>query len=250
MSKNYYEILQVSKDAKEDEIKKMYKKLAIKWHPDKNIDNKEESEKKFKEISEAYQVLSNPEKRQIYDNYGEEGLKNNGINENGPFNTPDDIFKMFFGGHRTPFSNNFEENSFFNNKDTVKKTEPKIVNIPITLKECYSGTKKKITLKLKILCKKCDGHGGLNLKTCNNCSGQGVKVIDRIIGPGMIQRIQTSCNVCNGNKKIAQNKCNECNGNKIKIEEKQFLLVIEPGSENNDKKIFENSGDQMPNEQI
>jgi DnaJ-class molecular chaperone len=246
MSKNYYDILEVNKDAKEDEIKKSYKKLAVKWHPDKNMDNKEESERRFKEISEAYQVLSDPEKRQIYDNYGEEGLKDNGMGQNNPFNSPNDIFQMFFGGGRSPF----ESNAFFNNRETQKKTDAKVINVPITLKEYYHGSKKRITLKLKNLCKKCDGNGGLNLKTCNNCGGHGIKIMDRMIGPGMMQRIQTTCNVCNGSKKIAETKCNICNGDKIKVEEKQFLLVIEPGSENNEKKVFENSGDQLPNELI
>jgi DnaJ-class molecular chaperone len=242
MSKNYYEILGISKNASEDEIKKSYKKLAIKWHPDKNPGNIQESEKKFKEISEAYQVLSDPSKKEIYDNYGEDGLKNqDGPNMN---SSPDDIFKMFFGG-RSPFHQNFEENSNRN----VKKTDPKIVNIPVTLKEFYNGTKKKITIKLKDICKKCDGYGGLSLKTCTECSGRGIIIINRMIGPGMIQRIQTVCNTCSGSKKICENICPLCNGNKVSINEKDFILVIEPGCIHDDKKIFKDLGDHLPNEE-
>jgi len=242
MSKNYYDILGIAKNASEDEIRKSYKKLAIKWHPDKNPNNIQEAEKKFKEISEAYQVLSDPGKKEMYDNYGEEGLKN----QDGPnmSSSPDDIFKMFFGG-RSPFHQNFEGNSQRN----VIKTDPKIVNIPITLKEFYNGTKKKITLKLKNICKKCDGYGGLNLKTCTECSGRGINIINRMVGPGMMQRIQAVCNTCAGSKKIADTICTLCNGNKININEKDFILIIEPGCIHDEEKKFKDQGDHLPNEE-
>ena len=113
MGKDYYKILNVSKTATENEIKKSYKKLAIKWHPDKNPNNKEESEKNFKEVSEAYQVLSDPEKRKIYDQFGEEGLSGGGMNTD--FN-PFDMFQNFFGtgsgGH------GFHSQSFRNGNTT------------------------------------------------------------------------------------------------------------------------------------
>lgn len=242
MSKNYYDILGIEKNASEDEIKKSYKKLAIKWHPDKNPNNISEAEKKFKEISEAYQVLSDKNKREIYDNYGEDGLKNgDGPNMN---TSPDDIFRMFFGG-RSPFQQGFDEQSHRN----AKKTDPKIVNIPLTLKEFYNGTKKKISLKIKNICNNCEGYGGLNLKTCDECSGRGLNIINRVIGPGMIQRIQAICNKCAGKKKISDNICSLCNGNKITISEKDFILIIEPGCIHDDQKIFKDLGDHFPNEE-
>ena len=242
MSKNYYEILGVSRNSSEDEIKKSYKKLAIKWHPDKNPNNIIEAEKKFKERSEAYQVLSDHNKKELFDKYGEEGLRN----QDGPSmnSSPDDIFNMFFGG-RTPFNQHFNENSGRN----IKKTDPKIINIPITLKEFYKGTKKKISIKLKKICKNCDGFGGLNLKNCGECSGSGFLIINRMIGPGMIQRIQTVCNTCHGSKKIPDNICTLCNGNKIKVEEKDIVLVIEPGCIHDEQKIFKDQGDHLPNEE-
>ena len=150
MSSKYYDILGINKNASDEEIRKSYKKLAVKWHPDKNPDNKEESEKKFKEISEAYQVLSDPQKKEIYDNYGEDGLKNDGNMGGNQFNSPDDIFKMFFGGGGSQFGSNFEDNFFQNVSNRHnKKTDPKIVNIPVTLKEFYLGSKKKVSLKSK-----------------------------------------------------------------------------------------------------
>jgi len=245
MTKNYYDILGIPKTDDENEIKKAYKKLAVKWHPDKNPDNKEEAELKFKEISEAYQVLSDNEKREIYNNYGEEGLKNEGgMNGGTNFNSANDIFNMFFGGGR---GSQFGGNDFFQRES--RKVAPKIVNIPISLKEFYNGTKKKITIKVKNICGNCSGYGGINLKICSGCNGNGVKIINRLIGPNMIQRMQTTCNDCSGNKKIAQNPCNNCDKLGIINIEKQFLLVIEPGCFNDEKKVFENMGDEMHNEE-
>lgn len=244
MSKNYYDILEIDKNANESEIKKAYKKMAVKWHPDKNPDNKEESEQKFKEISEAYHVLSDPEKKDIYDKYGEEGLKNNGGFNGEQFSSADDIFKMFFG-RNSPF----DDNVFFEKKNT-KKSDPKIVSIPYTLKESYNGAKKKVTLKIKKVCKECNGLGGINPKNCEGCNGSGIKIINRQVGPGMIQRIQSVCNKCSGNKKIVENICKNCNGNKIQLEDKQFVLSLDIGVENEDKKIYENSGDHLPGETV
>ena len=250
MSQKYYNILGIEKTATEDEIKKAYRKLAVKWHPDKNPDNKEESEKKFKEISEAYQALSDPQKREIYDTYGEEGLKNDGgMGGGGGGPSPEDIFKMFFSGGRSPFSGGGD--SFFQGRQqsSVKKTDPKVVSIPVTLKECYNGSKKKITLKIKNLCKSCDGNGGSNMKNCSGCNGKGIKVTTRMIGPGMMQQMQSVCPTCNGSRKIPESKCTGCNGKCIDVTEKHFLLVIDPGSTDDEKKIFPNMGDELPGEE-
>ena len=238
MAKNYYEILGIAKDASESEIKKMYKKLAVKWHPDKNPENKEESEKKFKEISEAYQILSDPQKREIYDNYGEEGLKNDHDSDGNNFGSPDDIFKMFFGGQH-----------FNMNQNSRKKTTNKIINIPVNLKEFYNGSKKRITLKIKNICNKCDGYGGMNLKDCISCNGKGVKIMERMIGPGMMQRMQIPCDSCNGSKKIPESQCNKCKGDKIILEDKEFVIIIEKGSEDNNTIIFQNDGDKYPDQE-
>lgn len=242
MSTNYYDILELGKDAGNAEIKKAYKKMAMKWHPDKNPDNVEAAEKKFKEISEAYSVLSDPQKKEIYDKYGEDGLKNGDIGENN-FSSADDIFKMFFG-RQGPF----DDNVFFEKRNSMKKSESKIVTIPFSLKESYNGTKKKVTLKIKKICTGCNGLGGKNPRPCNGCNGSGVKILNRHVGPGMIQRIQTVCNVCSGTKNVIDAICVLCNGNKVQVEDKQFILVLEQGINDNDKKVYENNGDQYPGE--
>lgn len=245
--KDYYEILGLQKNADESEIKKAYRKMAVKWHPDKNPDNKEEAEKQFKKIGEAYEILSDPQKKQIYDQYGEDGLKNSGMGngEGGfPFQTsnPDDIFKMFFGD-QSPFGGMPGRGRH----NHIEKNEPKIVNIPVTLKDLYNGSKKKITLKIKQLCERCSGYGGENLTSCTDCKGMGIKIIDRMIGPGMVQRSQGICETCSGNKKIASTPCKECSRTGVKQVDKQFILMIEPGCEDNDKKLFEDMGDQSLN---
>lgn len=242
MSKDYYEILGIEKTATEEDIKKSYRKLAIKWHPDKNPGNKEEAETKFKEISEAYGVLSDSEKRNIYDKYGEKGVQQHEGGGGSGGHSPEDIFNMFFGG-RSPFGGTEEMY-----EAQTKKTDPKVVEIPTNLKEMYTGSKKKITLKLKRLCNDCNGEGGKNMKNCDGCNGRGIIVINRMIGPGMVQRMQTVCEKCNGSKKIAEKKCNTCNGNKVTIMEQPFILDIEPGTENGTQKIFQDMGDQLPDE--
>ena len=98
MGKNFYEILGVKKDVNEKELKRQYRKLALKWHPDKNLNNQEEAKKKFEEISNAYQVLLDPEKREIYDKYGEEGLKES--EQGGGFHSANDMFSSFFQWRR------------------------------------------------------------------------------------------------------------------------------------------------------
>jgi len=243
--KDYYEILGLQKNADESEIKKAYRKMAVKWHPDKNPDNKEESEKQFKKIGEAYEILSDPEKKQIYDQYGQDGLKNGGMgNGEGGFQSsnPDDIFKMFFGDQMA-----FGGMPGRGRHNQIQKNDPKIVNIPVTLKDLYNGSKKKITLKIKQLCERCSGYGGENLTSCTDCKGMGMKIIDRMIGPGMVQRSQGICETCSGNKKMAATPCKECSRAGVKQVDKQFILMIEPGCEDNDQKVFEDMGDQLLN---
>lgn len=258
MSKNYYKILGLEKNASESDIKKAYRSLAMKWHPDKNPDKKEEAEKKFKEISEAYQILSDPQKKNIFDNYGEEGIKqdNNGssnMNFNN-FENPNDIFKMFFGGGgmgmdpSSIFGNQFGNDLFQGNR-TPKKSQSIIIQIPVKLKDCYMGVKKKITVKVKCICKNCNGKGGTNYRTCDDCNGSGSKIVNRMLGPGMMQRLQTTCNSCNGEGKIIETPCNKCNKKKIVSEEKEIILNIDPGSRNEDKRVFKDQGDHYPGEE-
>jgi DnaJ-class molecular chaperone len=244
MSKNYYDILGITKDASEEDIKKAYRKMAVKWHPDKNPNNKKESEEKFKVISEAFTVLSDPSKKDIYDKYGDDGLKQH---ENGMGGqSAEDIFSMFFG-NGNPFGQEFHRSNSHNQET---KSKPKVVEIPLNLKDIYFGTKKKITLKLDRNCNICNGDGGSEPRICTECNGNGVKIINKMIGPNMIQRFTETCKKCNGSKKTFERKCDKCNGKKTKQIEEQFIITIDAGVENDDTVIYENKGNQYPNELI
>jgi len=251
MSRNYYDVLEIDKNATEDEIKKAYRKGALKWHPDKNANNKEEAEIKFKEISEAYSVLSDAEKKKIYDTQGEEGLK---ASNNGGFQghqgNPNDIFNMFFGGN-SPFGNNMfghqMNNPFgggFRQNPTIKKAEQKVVFIPVSYKDLYNGSKKKVTIPIRVLCIGCQGMGGKNVVICSGCNGSGTMFIRKMIGPNMIQQIQTVCSSCNGRKKTVSTPCNICNTVGTINDDKEFIVKIERGMENDDKIVFENMGNE------
>lgn len=207
---SYYDILEISKSANETEIKKSYKKLASKWHPDKNLNNIEESTEKFKKISEAYNVLIDPVKRQIYDNYGENFENHYNEEELNPF----DIF------------NDYQENNFM-------KSQMKFISIKIKLENIFKGIDKKIKIKSKQKCNQCD----LIMKKCNECDGKGIQI--KIIQRGfMIQKIQTVCNSCNETGFIKINsKCKKCDG-KGTVEKQEFINIKINKNEDYKKKII------------
>jgi len=217
MEEDYYQILGVQKNASEDDIKKAYRKLAIKFHPDKN--KEPDAAEKFKHISEAYSVLSDPEKRSKYDRFGKKGLEGNGPNID-----PFDVFNMFggFGGF-----NGFGGFPGFN---TGPQQSPSAkLKVRISLKDIYKG-KKNHTLKLNRdkICKQCNGKGGENVIQCDQCGGRGIKVqINRM---GAFQQIhQSPCNSCNGTGEQITNKCKNCKGNKIITSSEEIHIEILQG---------------------
>lgn len=235
----YYDLLGISKNASENEIKKAYRKKAIKWHPDKNPNNSEEAEKKFKEISEAYQVLIDKEKRETYDKYGEEGLKNN---MEGGFSSANDLFSHIFGGG----------GGFFGGMGNQMRRGPTkgeriIKKVDISLRELYFGTKKKVNVVVDNICLNCLGKGADKVIKCKSCKGMGVKVIRRMLGPGMIQQMQTGCNDCKGKGKTVDKNtlCHHCNGKGKMKKKKSFIFNIKKGMENKDYQVFESEGNDV-----
>lgn len=206
--KDYYEILGVSKNATQEEIKKAYRKLAFKYHPDQNPGNKE-AEEKFKELTEAYSVLSDEQKRAQYDRFGHEGLNGAGAS-NMDFS---DIFSHFadiFGG------GGFEE--FFGGGSRkssrgIKGTDIK-VTLKLTLEEIAQGCEKKIKFKKDIACDSCHGSGAEHpddLVACPTCKGTGQ--VKQRIGGGFFQQVVVSeCPQCRGTGKIIKKPCKTCNG--------------------------------------
>lgn len=226
MSETYYDILGLKKDCTFEQIKKAYRKLAIRYHPDKNRGKEEEATKKFKEISEAYEILSNPEKREIYDEHGKEGLEHDGLGH-GP--DMSDIFSSMFGRGMGQ-----------------KREEQKVVHCEVTYNDCYYGKTKVIEFKRKKLCYSCLGKGGKNTKKCKKCKGNGIVTIQRMVGPGMIQQMQVPCQDCNQTGYIVDpdDICSECNGERFLEEDISIDLNVTIGSSDGEYKVFENQGDE------
>ena len=215
--RDYYEVLGVSKSATDDEIKKAYRRIAIKYHPDRNPGNKE-AEEKFKEAAEAYSVLSDQQKRQQYDQFGFDGP-----NMGGGFGgfggggfSMDDIFSMFgdvFGGHGFGgFSSGFgggggRQAAQYRGADLRLK-------VRLSLNEVATGVTKKFKVRKDITCSHCHGTGaeaGSGSETCPNCHGQGyvVKTVRTMLG---MMQTQTECPTCHGEGTVIKNKCHECGG--------------------------------------
>lgn len=218
--KDYYEILGINKNASESEIKKAYRKLALKYHPDKAPeDKKQEYEKKFKEVSEAYRVLSDKEKRTQYDQYGQT-FENQGFGQQGFSQQDFGSFYDAFGGKDSfedlGFDRIFEQMFGFSRRQRGSRTsgrpgEDIAIDTEITLEQAYTGLEKEIELRKLKVCQKCQGKGGENLKTCPKCQGSGY---EQIRSGGIFQLFiqQRPCSECHGRGQIPEKPCPECRG--------------------------------------
>ena len=214
MTKDYYEVLGVDKSVDDPSLKKAYRKLSKQYHPDVNPDDPK-SEEKFKEVAEAYGILSNKEKRQNYDMYGSATGGRNPFNE-GNFNM-DDIFNSFFGGG----------NPFSNNRQHKRRGSDIRVNIRVTIEDIFQGTNKKIKYKRKEECNNCKGSGGKHTH-CAQCHGRGV--VNQIHSTPM-GRIQNTvhCPSCGGKGKIITNPCTSCHGQGVRPKEEILEFNIPQG---------------------
>lgn len=194
----YYEILEVSQTATKSEIKKSYRKLAMKFHPDKNQGDKE-AEDMFKRLNEAYEILSDDEKRKIYDTYGKEGLQGGGRSSGG-FGGFEDIFEEFFGGGFGGGGRRQQRRETPYNLDLL-------VEVELEFKEAIFGTEKEITFDYYKICKTCDATGAKTSHTCPTCDGQGQVFIRQ----GFMQIGQT-CPQCHGRGKVIDEECPDCAG--------------------------------------
>ena len=228
--RDYYEVLGVDKNATEDQIKKAYRTIAIKYHPDRNPGNKE-AEEKFKEAAEAYDVLHDPQKRQQYDQFGFNGPTGGGF---GGFNATsmnmDDIFSMFgdiFGG-RAGFGG-FGGSS--RRGPQQHRGSDLRLKVRLTLEEIATGVTKKFKVRKDIPCSHCHGTGaedGSGTETCPTCHGNGVITHTTQSIFGMMQQ-QSVCPVCGGEGQVIKNKCHECGGSGVKKGEEVVEISIPAG---------------------
>ncbi len=226
--RDYYEILGLSKNASEEEIKKAYRKMAIKFHPDKNPDDKP-AEEKFKEAAEAYEILSNPEKRQRYNQFGHAGVGGaSGGGFGGGGMNMDDIFSQFgdiFGGAFGGFSGGGRGGG----RRVTRGTNLR-VKVKLTLKDIANGVEKKIKVNKHVSCKTCSGSGAKNgqFETCRVCNGTGAitRVQQTILGA---MQTQSACNSCGGEGRIVKDKCHTCHGDGIVREEEVISINIPAG---------------------
>jgi len=226
--RDYYEVLEVTKTASYEEIKKAYRKKAIQYHPDKNPDDKE-AEEKFKEAAEAYEVLGNEDKRRRYDQFGHAGVSGSSGRYGGDM-TMDDIFSQFgdiFGGHFSfgGFSSGRSPQQHVNRGADLR------VKVKLTLKEIANGVEKKIKVKKYVTCTHCRGTGAEDSKsysTCSSCKGAGyiTRTINTIIGQ---MQTTTTCNSCGGEGKIITKKCPHCNGEGIVRDDDVIILNLPAG---------------------
>lgn len=233
MPRDYYDILGVSKSATQEELKKAYRKLAVKYHPDKNPDNKE-AEGKFKEAAEAYSALSDPQKRQRYDQFGHDGLKQNGFGGGGGFSgqgmSMDDIFSQFgnifgdaFGGGG--FGSFFGGNA---QRHNTNRGADMRVNLRLSLEEIYSGVKKQIKIKRFENCSNCHGEGGTGKHTCPVCHGTG-KVRERVNSFFGQMISEKACYQCQGQGTIIDSPCQKCHGEGRAKQEASVTIDIPAG---------------------
>lgn len=230
--KEFYDLLGINRDASDDDIKKAYRKMAMKYHPDRNPDSKD-AEEKFKEIKEAYEVLSDSQKRATYDQYGHAGLEQNaggfgggGAGFGGFGDAFSDIFGDIFGGRAGTAGGNGGRGNVYRGSDLR-------YNMEITLEEAARGCEKQIRIPAVDSCEACDGTGaksGTSPKTCPTCGGQGQVRMQQ----GFFS-IQQTCPTCHGNGRVIADPCGVCNGSGRVKKSKTLNVKVPVGVDNGDR---------------
>ena len=255
--RDYYEVLGVSKNATDDELKKAFRKLAKKYHPDANLDNKEEAEKKFKEVNEAYEILSDKQKRQMYDQFGFDGPQGfgggqggyysygsgfdgfGGFSDFGDFGDLGDIFSSFFGGGSTRSRSS----------NGPKRGADLKINLEISFEEAYLGVEKEISINRNENCTSCNGNGakrGTSPEKCSVCNGTG-KIKQVVTTPFGQMATQKVCTHCAGKGTIIKEPCTECHGKGVVKKSIKLKVKIPEGIDNGQTIVLKGEGESGSN---
>lgn len=251
MSKDYYQILEIDKTASENDIKRAYRKMAMRWHPDKNQDNKVEAEAKFKDITEAYEVLQDQEKRKIYDQFGYEGLKQQGYKGPDMGNMSDILNQMFGGGMHFNMGGGMPFNMGFGGQQGSMTPDVQASH-NCTIEELYTGITVEKMIERHQLCTACNSTGFSDGKdhNCTKCDGEGA-IMKITRSHNMIRQEQIQCDMCKGTGELSNvPKCKSCNGEMIVKENVKIQFKIPPGAHNGQKIIIKNEGNQIPKEAV
>jgi molecular chaperone DnaJ len=247
---DYYDTLGLRPDASQDEIKRAFRKLAFKYHPDRS--KIPDAEEKFKEASEAYAILSDPEKRRQYDDVGVEGVQKqytqediyNRANFQDIFSEfgfdANDLFNRIFGG-RVSFQQGQPESRHGRDLET---------QIEITLEQAAFGSAVSITLPHLKKCATCDGSGiepGSQLVTCPQCHGSG-RIVQRILTTSGVSQMIGSCDRCTGRGEVAQKQCTSCGGKRLEERRTRLTVKVPAGIDNGDRLALRGQGDDAPND--
>ncbi|CAI5742089.1 unnamed protein product [Hyaloperonospora brassicae] len=230
---DYYEILGVTRDATSVEIKRAFRKLSLKHHPDKNPGDASAA-KKFTEVASAYDVLSDKEKKAKYDQYGEDGLGQTG---DGGDNDAFDIFSQFFGGGRR------------RRQQEPSRGPDVVMPLRVSLADLHKGKSLQFSIRRETICHHCHGKGAAHeedIHVCSECRGQGVKTTTRRVGMGFIQQFQTVCEKCHGKGKIYTSSCPVCGGRKVEMADLNFDVELDKGTPDGFEIELENYADEIP----
>lgn len=230
---DYYKTLGLQKSSKptDREIKKAYRALSKKHHPDRNPGN-EKAKDQFVKVAEAYEVLIDKKKRATYDKYGEEGLKREA--GGGGHHDPFDVFSQFFGGNRG------QQRRRGQNLESV---------IEIDLEQIYTGADFNIQVDKQIVCDVCSGSGSdpdHELHSCDLCGGHGARIVRHQIAPGMFQQVQVQCEKCGGQGKMITHKCKKCGGSKVVRDKESYTVEVPAGFPHNKQVVFEGEAEESP----
>jgi molecular chaperone DnaJ len=257
---NYYDILDVKKDATKEQIKKAYRKQALKYHPDRNPDDKQ-AEAKFKEVSEAYEVLNDEKKKSIYDQYGEEGLKGSGMGGggfggSGGFSSMEEALRTFMGAFGGNMGGQSGGDSIFDSlfgfgggdgssSSGARKGASKKISISLSFEEAAKGMDKEVLLTTNITCEKCHGSGAKSqnsIKTCSTCHGKG-----QVFQSQGFFSMSSTCPTCHGAGKMITDPCNICHGSGLTKEKKRIKIHLPAGVDDGMRLKMSGYGDSGEN---